>query len=184
MPGRRRERSPRLTGAGLLPAAVASPRMFRSPKSPCHRPRRPRSAAAASWRRFSGRSWNPVPRHRDFHRLGLGDYRLGPVAVAGIAAVAAGRVVLGISASEVNLPQGRRVTVIEVRRKRDAGSLSSSADMRVPGFRPGERRQRTAGRCGGAGPAPYTGVRYGPGMRLPGPGGFRGWTCIGTKTRD
>ncbi len=57
------------------------------------------------------------------------------MAVAGFAAVAAGRVVLGISASEVNLPQGRRVTVIKVRRKRDAGPPSSSAGMRVPGFR-------------------------------------------------
>ena len=35
MPGRRRERSPRLTGAGLLPAAVASARMFRSRYSCC-----------------------------------------------------------------------------------------------------------------------------------------------------
>ena len=39
----------------------------------------------------------PVPRHRDLHRPGLGEHRLGPAPVAGIAAIAAFRVVLGIA---------------------------------------------------------------------------------------
>ena len=33
----------------------------------------------------------PVPRHGDLHRPGLGEHRLGPVAIAGIAAIAARR---------------------------------------------------------------------------------------------
>ena len=38
-----------------------------------------------------------VPRHADLHRPGIGNYRLGPVAVTGIAAVAARGVVLSVA---------------------------------------------------------------------------------------
>ena len=145
-----------MTGAGLLPAAVASPECSTLRNHHVVDPVDPGQPPLPLGDDFRVEAGIPVPRHRDFPRLGLGDYRLGPVAVAGIAAVAAGRVVLGISASEVNLPQRRRVTLIEVRR-RDRGG---------------------GGGGGGAGPASYPGVRYGPGMRLPGPGGFRAGLSI------
>ena len=45
----------------------------------------------------------PVPRHRDLHRPGLGDYRLRPAPIAGIAAVPPGRVVLAIAEVVVHL---------------------------------------------------------------------------------
>src|SRR5439155_6708840 len=45
----------------------------------------------------------PVPRHGNLHRPGVGDYRLGPAPVAGIPAVAAFRVMLGVSEVIVQL---------------------------------------------------------------------------------
>ena len=44
-----------------------------------------------------------VTRHRDFHRPGLGEHGLGPVAVAGIAAITPGRVVLAIAEMIIHL---------------------------------------------------------------------------------
>src|SRR5215469_16480485 len=44
-----------------------------------------------------------VPRHADLHRSGLGEYRLAPVAVAGIAAITAGRVILSVAQMVVQL---------------------------------------------------------------------------------
>ena len=45
----------------------------------------------------------PVPRHGNLHRPGVGDYRLGPAPVAGIPAVAAFRVMPGVSEVIVQL---------------------------------------------------------------------------------
>jgi hypothetical protein len=45
----------------------------------------------------------PVPRHRDFHRPRIGEHSLGPVTIAGIAAIAAGRVVLAIAEMIIHL---------------------------------------------------------------------------------
>ena len=45
----------------------------------------------------------PVPRHRDFHRPGIGEHGLRAVAVTGIAAVAAFRVVLAVAEMIVQL---------------------------------------------------------------------------------
>ena len=45
----------------------------------------------------------PVQRHADIHRAGMGNYRLGPVAVAGIAAVAAFRVILSVGEMVIQL---------------------------------------------------------------------------------
>jgi hypothetical protein len=44
-----------------------------------------------------------VPRHADFHRPGIGEHRLGAVPIAGIAAVAACRVVLAIAEVVIEL---------------------------------------------------------------------------------
>jgi hypothetical protein len=44
-----------------------------------------------------------VPGYRDFHRPGIGEHRLGPAPVAGIAAVPAGRVVLAVAEVVVQL---------------------------------------------------------------------------------
>ena len=45
----------------------------------------------------------PVPWHGDFHRPGIGKYRLGAMAVAGIAAITARRVVLAIAEMIIHL---------------------------------------------------------------------------------
>jgi hypothetical protein len=45
----------------------------------------------------------PVPRHADLHRPGIGNYRLGPVAVTGIAAIAARGVVLSVAEVVIQL---------------------------------------------------------------------------------
>jgi hypothetical protein len=45
----------------------------------------------------------PVSRHRELHRPGIGEHRLGPVAIAGIPAIAAFRIVLGIAQVVVQL---------------------------------------------------------------------------------
>ena len=45
----------------------------------------------------------PVPGHVDLHRAGLGEHRLSAHAVAGVAAVAAGRVVLAVAEMIIHL---------------------------------------------------------------------------------
>jgi hypothetical protein len=45
----------------------------------------------------------PVPRHGNLHRPGIGEHRLGPAAVTGIAAVAAFRVMLAVAEVIVQL---------------------------------------------------------------------------------
>ena len=45
----------------------------------------------------------PVPRHREFHRPGLGEHRLIAVAISLIAAIAACRVVLGVAEMVIQL---------------------------------------------------------------------------------
>jgi hypothetical protein len=45
----------------------------------------------------------PVPRHADLHRARLGEHGLGAVAIAGIAAVAAGRIVLRVAEMVIQL---------------------------------------------------------------------------------
>jgi hypothetical protein len=45
----------------------------------------------------------PIPRHLDLHRAGLGQHRLGPLAVAGVLTVAADRVVLAIAEMVIHL---------------------------------------------------------------------------------
>lgn len=49
------------------------------------------------------RSGIPVPQHRDLHWPGLGEHGLGPVPVAGIAAIAAFRIVPGIAQMVIQL---------------------------------------------------------------------------------
>src|SRR5450755_3953126 len=44
-----------------------------------------------------------VPRHSELHRPGLGDHRLGPVAIAGIPAIAPGRIVLAVTEVVIQL---------------------------------------------------------------------------------
>ena len=72
-------------------------------------------------------------------------------------------------ASAVNPGQEQRVILTETRRKRGAGP-HIKLGRRKPGGRPGETGHRIAGRCEGAPGLPNTlRIRYGPGMRLPGP---------------
>ena len=52
---------------------------------------------------FGSKLESKVSRYRELHRPGIGEHRLGPVAIAGIPAIAAFRVMLGIAQVVIQL---------------------------------------------------------------------------------